>query len=242
LFGASAAFSQEPPTFRTDDANPDLHWFLLKPGEFPAKGSAHCIGGELIALDRINRTGIIRLDRTDAQKRSAWDRPLDFTLLPYGMVRYHGAPAELRDIPLGTHLHKYYYAIDTVFKYRKIDPKSKKPLMPPQELRDEAFSRAFLLEDDFCHSQRLQRLWRIDSIDTEKGTMTTTGVGLKGDQPDAILHAVTNERSFRARRVSEGIWDAPSLTRRARKTPRAGQYLNLDRVCNFSKTLGKRRS
>ena len=45
-----------------------------------------------------------------------------------------------------------------------------------------------------------------------------------------ILHAVTNERSFRDRRVSEGVWDAPSLTRRARKTPRVGHTLNLDRV------------
>ena len=39
----------------------------------------------------------------------------------------------------------------------------------------------------------------------------------------------TNERRFRARRVSEGIWDAPSLTRRARKKPRVGQSLNLGR-------------
>ena len=26
-------------------------------------------------------------------------------MLPYGMVRYHNAPADLRDIPLGTVLH-----------------------------------------------------------------------------------------------------------------------------------------
>ena len=45
-----------------------------------------------------------------------------------------------------------------------------------------------------------------------------------------ILRTVTNERRFRARRVSEGKWDTPSLTRRARKTPHAGQSLNLDRV------------
>src|SRR5687767_2217317 len=124
---SSTAFAQEP-TFRTDDANPELPWFRLKPGEFPAEGSAHYIGGELIALDRINRTGTVRLDRTDAQKRSAWDRLHDFALLPYGMVRFQGAPAELRDIPLGTHLHGYYYAVDSVFK--RFDPKSKKPATP----------------------------------------------------------------------------------------------------------------
>ena len=28
-----------------------------------------------------------------------------FAMLPYGMIRYHGAPAELRDVPIGTVLH-----------------------------------------------------------------------------------------------------------------------------------------
>ena len=31
--------------------------------------------------------------------------PHPFAMLPYGIVRYHGAPADLRDIPLGTVLH-----------------------------------------------------------------------------------------------------------------------------------------
>src|SRR4051794_14880669 len=79
--------------------------YLLKPGEFPAENSATSIGGELIAVDRVNRTGSFRLDRTDAQSRAHWDLPVAFTMLPYGSIWYHGSPAELRDIPLGTHLH-----------------------------------------------------------------------------------------------------------------------------------------
>ena len=31
--------------------------------------------------------------------------PHPFAMLPYGIVRYHGAPADLRDIPLGTMMH-----------------------------------------------------------------------------------------------------------------------------------------
>ena len=30
-------------------------------------------------------------------------------MLPYGSIYYHGAPAALQDIPLGTHLHGLFY-------------------------------------------------------------------------------------------------------------------------------------
>ena len=32
-----------------------------------------------------------------------------FAMLPYGMIRYRGAPAELRDIPIGTVLYGRFY-------------------------------------------------------------------------------------------------------------------------------------
>ena len=83
--------------------------YQLKPAVFPPAGTSHAIAGELIALDHVNRTGTLRPDRTDAQRRGDWDLPLHFTLLPYGSLRYHGAPAALKDIPLGTHLHGEFY-------------------------------------------------------------------------------------------------------------------------------------
>ena len=53
--------------------------------------------GELVIVDAVNRRGALRLDG---------DGPLHyFAMLPYGMIGYNGAPAELRDLPLGTHLH-----------------------------------------------------------------------------------------------------------------------------------------
>ena len=70
--------------------------FQLKQGEFPPEGTSHSIAGELIALDHVNRTGTLRPDRTDAQRRGDWDLPLHFTMLPYGSMRYRGAPATLK--------------------------------------------------------------------------------------------------------------------------------------------------
>ena len=113
----------EPP-FRTDGGDEKLPWFRLKPGEFPPPGSEHAVSGELIALDHVNRSGLLRPDRDDTQRRGDWDIARPFVLLPYGSLRYHGAPAELRDIPLGTHLHGQFYADDNA------DPKKPATFTP----------------------------------------------------------------------------------------------------------------
>src|SRR5438067_340295 len=102
---AASPLRAEEPAFRTDGDDEKLPWYQLKAGEFPPPGSAHAISGELIRVDHINRTGAIRMDRTGAQRTDEYDQALSFTLLPYASLGYHGAPAELRDIPLGTHLH-----------------------------------------------------------------------------------------------------------------------------------------
>lgn len=147
LLCASAALSQEK--------QPE---FQVKPGEFPPEGTAHYFGGELTFQDHVNRTGQIRPDRRNDQRTDDYDRPMNFTLLPYGTVRYHGAPAEMRDIPIGTHLHGQFY----------FDPKGGKT-------GKGAFTQVLLFEDDFSFQQRQKRLWRVDAIDQAKGTMTVTG-------------------------------------------------------------------
>lgn len=150
----------DDPAFRTDDGKDDkLPWFQLKPGEFPPDGSAHAISGELIALDHLNRTGVLRPDRTDAQRVDDFDIPLPFAMLPYGTIRYHGAPAELRDVPIGTHLRGEFYLGE------KADPTGK---------AKGAFSRVSRLEDDFSFDSRRGRLWRIEAVDSGKGMLTVT--------------------------------------------------------------------
>jgi hypothetical protein len=173
-------------TFRVDGGDDKLPWFQLKPGEFPPDNSAHSIAGELIALDPINRTGVLRQDRTDAISRSHWDEPLPFTMLSFGSLSFHGAPAELRDIPLGTHLHGQFYFEEKAGK----DGKG-------------AFTKAIRLEDDFSFCVGQRRVWRVDAVDLEKGTITVTGISEDGKQADAkpaafVVNAATRVWKGRA--------------------------------------------
>ena len=71
-------------------------------GSFPRLEKAHSYRGELVFVDHANRRGSIRVQGAGTYFRNA---PHPFAMLPYGIVRYHGAPADLRDIPLGTVLH-----------------------------------------------------------------------------------------------------------------------------------------
>ena len=121
--------AQEKPRFRTDADGPvkgdekrrnpkerqpsdKPDWFQLLEGQFPPEGSAHAVSGELIAVDHLERRFQIRVDRNDSQDRALWDLPLPATMLPYGAIYHHGAPAALQDIPLGTHLHGLFYIAD----------------------------------------------------------------------------------------------------------------------------------
>jgi hypothetical protein len=139
-----------------------------QPGQFPPERSSRYFAGELIFMDHVNRTGQLRPDRRNDQRTDDYDRAMLFSLLPYGSIRYHGAPAELRDIPIGTHLHGEFY----------LDPKAAKGAAGP-------FNQVFLLEDDFSRSQRLGRLWKVDAVAPDKGTLTVTGISSAGGTNDA---------------------------------------------------------
>lgn len=176
----AADSSAKPATaFRTDAGDATLPWFQLVPGEFPSIGSAHYVAGELISVDHVNRTGVLRPDRTDAQRRGDWDLPHAFTMLPFGSLSYHGAPAELRDIPLGTHLHGYFYLEEPKPK----DPKAKPSSNAPRVSLEAAFNRCFRLEDDFSYCGRLGRTWRVEAVDPAIGTLSL--LGITAGTPDA---------------------------------------------------------
>jgi hypothetical protein len=172
--GFSLSLSAAEP-FRTDGGDASFPWYQVEPGVFPPEGSWHAVSGELIEMDHLNRTGLLRPDRDDTQRRGEWDIARPFTMLPYGTFRFHGAPAELRDIPIGTHLHGRFYA----------DPMPPQPTPPkgkaPPPLPPAKFSRALLLEDDFSRMQRLSRTWRVDEIGVDPVSLlhilTVTGVG-----------------------------------------------------------------
>ncbi len=177
LNSAAPSFAQRPRA-KKDTPPP---YFQLKPNEFPPEGTATLRGGELIVLDRINRTGQFRLDRTDAQSRAHWDLPIDFTMLPFGSLQYHGAPAELRDIPLGTHLFGHFYWDNELANSPKTKEQVNERSRPPNDC---GFHWVLKFEDDFSFFLRQKRAWRIDAIDLEKMTLSATVVGADGSNPD----------------------------------------------------------
>ena len=142
-------------------------WAQHKPGEFPAPGAAKEISGELIGLDHVDRKGTLRVDRNDSQRTDDYDAALPFTLLPYARTMLHGSYAELRDVPIGTHLHGLFFVQDA-------PAKNQKPV----------FSRVLQLEDDFSFFTRLKKSWRVDTVEPDKGKLVVTGVIAEG-QADA---------------------------------------------------------
>ena len=76
--------------------------FRPEPGQFPPIEKAHAYRGELVFVDHTNRRGSVRIQSEGTYFRNA---PHPFAMLPYGVIRYQGAPAGLRDIPIGTVLH-----------------------------------------------------------------------------------------------------------------------------------------
>lgn len=191
---SGAALLADAPKFRTDADGPvkadekrdpkkksdKPEWYQLVAGEFPPEGSAHAISGELMQMDHLERRFQIRVDRNDSQDRGVWDLPLYATMLPYGSIYFHGAPAALQDIPLGTHLRGLFYLQD---------PNDKTPLPAgPYNNRhtpEGDFRRCFRIEDDFSFHARQQQLWKIDAVDldTKKLTATLLENGAASGQP-----------------------------------------------------------
>jgi hypothetical protein len=214
---ASILRAEEKPVFRTDADGPvkadekrdpkkksdKPEWYQLVEGQFPPEGSAHAISGELTQVDHLERRFQIRVDRNDSQDRGIWDLPLDAAMLPYGSIWYHGAPAALQDIPLGTHLRGLFY--------RK-DANDKTPLPPgPYNNRhtpEHEFSRCFRIEDDFTFHARQKQLWKIESVDldTKKLTATLIENGVANGQPKTF-DLLAGTRIFKG----EGFADLKAL-------------------------------
>jgi len=146
-------------------AHADDEPFRPEAGKFPPLEKAHSYRGELVFVDHANRRGSIRVQGAGKYFRNA---PHPFAMLPYGIVRYHGAPADLRDIPLGTVLH--------VQAFLPPDPTiSAVPVLPVNNRKKNAgYSGAgtypaenhvLLLEDEPSHCQREGKVWKLKEVD-----------------------------------------------------------------------------
>lgn len=165
---AIVARADEPAKFRTDaDLNSKTPWFMPIDGEFPPENSAHAFSGELIQVSPAQRRFVLRADRTDRQNRGKFDLPVASAMLPYGAIYYHGAPASLADIPLGTHLHGRFYP--------KAAEDDEQPIDYNGRISDEVdFKRCLLLEDDFSHYARLNQVWRVDEVNLAERKLSAT--------------------------------------------------------------------
>ncbi|QDV66655.1 hypothetical protein Poly24_03420 [Rosistilla carotiformis] len=175
VFG-SVVHAEEKSAFRTDEnSDESLPWFQPVPGQFPPENSAHYISGELIGVDFPERKLTLRVDRDDSQPRALMDYPVDATMLPYGSVYYNGAPAALQDIPLGTHLHGWFYERPEGEEKHWTLRNGKPHNVNDQRASPEVdFTRCLRVEDDFSYYARQNQVWKIDQVDLEKNKLTAT--------------------------------------------------------------------
>lgn len=190
-------------------------------GQFPPLEEALSYRGELVFVDHANRRGSIRVQGSGMFFRND---PHPFAMLPYGMVRYHGAPADLRDIPLGTVLH--------VRAFLPPDPNiSAVPVLPVDSRAKDANhnrgagifpaeNHVLLLEDEPSHCQREETVWRLKEVDVQNSAgMIVASLAPKGGtasmptEENLTFDAAT--RVWRGRErlgvedlIAEGIWPA----------------------------------
>lgn len=145
--------------------------FRPEAGKFPPVDKAHAYRGEIVFVDHPNRRGSIRVQGTGKFYRND---PQPFAMLPYGIVRYHGAPADLRDIPIGTVMHARGFLPP--------DPKiSAVPVLPVNNKEVDAGhyrgigtapaeNHLLLLEDEPSHCLDNGLVWKLQQIEIQNGS------------------------------------------------------------------------
>ncbi|MDA1046267.1 MAG: hypothetical protein O3A82_04980 [Verrucomicrobia bacterium] len=195
--------------------------FRPEQGNFPPIGKAKAYRGELVFVDHVNRRGSLRLF-VDGYFRER--RLHHFAMLPYGMIYYRGAPADLRDVPLGTILYGEFFL--------PCDPKlSAVPNSKGTDPATPAENHAILLEDDLSFCLRQGKAWKLRGVDLTKESVkySTSSNGNEGHLMASLdrkegeeglggEHRVTIDGSTRIWRgrellgiddlIAEGLWQA----------------------------------
>jgi len=195
--------------------------FRPEVGKFPPLEKAHTYRGELIFVDHANRRGSIRVQGSGMFFRND---PHPFAMLPYGIVLYHGAPADLRDVPLGTVMH--------VHAFLPPDPKtSAVPVLPVDNKKTDANhnrgagifpaeNHVLLLEDEPSRCQREGLTWKLKELEikSQAGMIIATREPRKGGDGKATEETMTFDAATRVWRgreclgvedlITEGVWPA----------------------------------
>ena len=216
----TTAFSEQPSTKNQEPGTGVAEPFRPEAGKFPPLEKAHSYRGELVFVDHVNRRGSIRVQGASDLFRGD---PRPFAMLPYGIVHYHGAPADLRDIPLGTMLH--------VRAFLPPDPKtSSVPVLPVNNKVNTAGFRALgtapaenhvlLLEDEPSHCQREGKVWKLKEVDLQKnqGMIIASLEPKQGGDGKVSEEKMTFDAATRIWRgreclgiadlIAEGVWPA----------------------------------
>ncbi len=136
-------------------------------GTFPDANAGVILMGELLDVDPINRRGLLRPGGDLAPDRYGRFLGQPFALLPYGMVSYHGAPAELKDVPLGTVLHGVLFMPPPGDE--SIPPPTPKDKVDAQRLAYQVpQTHALLLEDTVSFCRRRGQAWKVAGIETNE--------------------------------------------------------------------------
>ena len=218
LVAPANAANKEPRT-KNQEQTTDL--FRPEVGKFPPLEKALSYRGELIFVDHANRRGSIRVQGSGMFFRND---PHPFAMLPYGIVRYHGAPADLRDIPLGTVMH--------VRAFLPPDPKiSAVPVLPVDSRKKDANhnrgagiapaeNHVLLLEDEPSHCQREGLVWKLKEVAVKNrdGMIIATREPKQGGDSKATEEKMTFDAATRIWRgrerlgidelITEGAWPA----------------------------------
>jgi len=205
----------------TKNEEPGTNPFRPKAGEFPPLKKAHSYGGELVFVDHANRRGSIRVAGDGKFYRND---PHPFAMLPYGIVRYHDAPADLRDVPLGTVLHAHGFLPP--------DPKISSVPVYPINNKDKdvghyrgtgifpAENHILLLEDEPSHCRRNGLVWKLRQIEikNDTGRIIASREPKSGDGKNVEAQTMTFDPATRVWRgreririsdlVAEKIWPA----------------------------------
>jgi len=184
--------------------------FRPEPGKFPPLAEAKAYRGELVFVDHVNRRGSLRLQVDEHFQEG---RLHHFAMLPYGMIRYRGAPAELRDIPIGTVLYGRFYLSP--------DPEtSAVPNVKGNDRTAPAENHAILLEDGPSLCLREGKAWKLKAVDIngEEGNLIASLERKEGGAGLAGKHKLTIDSSTRIWRgrellgldelIADGTWPA----------------------------------
>lgn len=177
-----SAFTVSTCLFAADKADPRIALDVA----FPDPAQAKSLNGELILVEHVNRFGILRLDRDGTINSYHWDLPHHFQMLPYGSIQFQGAPADLMDVPLGTHLHgRFYLGPEGDFKVTPPDSGYTAGKLAAPDMRSvvSQYSRVLSFEDDFSFYENKDEGWKITAFGKDRSTLTVERVTLANGSP-----------------------------------------------------------